>query len=107
VSPAEIDSEPRPADEGPVRQFLMAHLPGAAGPLRDARTCIYTLTPDRHFLIGRHPEVETVAVAAGFSGHGFKFAPVVGEILADLAECGTTSWDISMFRFDRFGPKPG
>ncbi|HVK12558.1 MAG TPA: N-methyl-L-tryptophan oxidase [Gemmataceae bacterium] len=103
TSPADLDREPRPADGDTVRRFLTTHLPAAAGPLTDARTCIYTLTPDRHFLIDRHPDLEQVAVAAGFSGHGFKFAPVVGEILADLAESGTTKWDIGMFRFERFG----
>lgn len=106
ASPAAVDRDPRPADEGLVREFLGAHLPGAAGPLRDARTCIYTLTPDRHFLIGAHPDFANVAVAAGFSGHGFKFAPVVGEILADLVEAGTTTLDIGLFRFDRFGHQP-
>jgi sarcosine oxidase len=106
TSPADLDREPRPADEESVRRFLAKHIPEADGALRDARTCIYTLTPDRHFLIGRHPDVEQVAVAAGFSGHGFKFAPTVGEILADLAEAGTTKWDIGMFRFDRFAGRP-
>ena len=91
------------ADEPPVRAFLNAHLPAVNGPLRHALTCIYTLTPDRHFVIDRHPDHENVAVAAGFSGHGFKFAPVVGEILADLAETGTTPWPIDLFRFGRFG----
>ena len=106
-SPAELDREPRPADEQAVRPFLAKHIPEADGALRDARTCIYTLTPDRHFLISRHPDIEQVAVAAGFSGHGFKFAPVVGEILADLAESGATKWDTGMFRFDRFAGPAG
>jgi sarcosine oxidase len=106
TSLADLDREPRPADEQAVRHFLTKHIPEADGALRDARTCIYTVTPDRHFLIGRHPDVEHVAVAAGFSGHGFKFAPTVGEILADLAESGTTKWDIGMFRFDRFAGRP-
>ena len=50
-----------------------------------ATVCLYTTTPDEHFVIGRHPAYENVVVACGFSGHGFKFVPVVGEILADLA----------------------
>ena len=64
--------------------------------------CIYTLTPDRHFFVGLHLEAEGVAVAAGFSGHGFKFAPVIGEVLADLALAGRTDWPIELFRPGRF-----
>lgn len=100
-SPDEVERFLRTADEQVVRDFLTAYVPAAAGPLRHGQTCIYTLTPDRHFLIDRHPEYSTVAVAAGFSGHGFKFAPVVGEIIADLVEAGGTDWSIDMFRFAR------
>ena len=64
--------------------------------------CLYTLSPDRHFIIDRHPDSERVVFAAAFSGHGFKFAPVVGEVLADLAEHGRTDWSIGLFRLDRF-----
>jgi sarcosine oxidase len=101
-SPDQIERELRPTDESPVRQFLDTHIPNANGPLRYGQTCIYTLTPDRHFLIDRHPNYVNVAVAAGFSGHGFKFTPVVGEILADLVEQGQTRWPIGLFRFARF-----
>lgn len=102
-SPEQVERAVRPADERPVRDFLAAHLPDAAGPLRAGQTCMYTLTPDRHFLIDIHPDHRTVAVAAGFSGHGFKFAPVVGEVLADLTETGRTTWPIDMFGFARLG----
>lgn len=102
TSPDEIDREARPDDEIPVRAFLREHLPLVNGPLRRAQTCIYTLSPDRHFIIDLHPEHKNVALAAGFSGHGFKFASVVGEILADLVEGGRTDHPIDMFRFDRF-----
>ncbi len=100
-SPAEIDRTVLVSDELPVRAFLEQHIPGAAGPLRHAQTCLYTLTPDRHFLIGLHPKHANVSVAAGFSGHGFKFASAFGEVLADLAEFGKTKWEIGMFRFGR------
>ena len=86
------------ADETPVREFLRRRIPGADGERRDASTCVYTLTPDRHFLIDHHPESRRVVVAAGFSGHGFKFAPVVGEILAELALDGGTKWPVELFR---------
>ena len=58
---------------------------------------MYTTTPDQHFVIARHPRHERVTVACGFSGHGFKFVPVVGEILADLALTGTTQHPIDLF----------
>ena len=96
--PSEVARTVSDADEAPVRVFLRAHLPAADGPVRRAATCIYTLTPDRHFLIDAHPEHPQVVFAAGFSGHGFKFASVVGEILADLAESGRTRHPIEMFR---------
>ncbi len=96
--PSEVSRTISEEDEAPVRQFLRAHLPAADGPRRRASVCIYTLTPDRHFLIDIHPRNPQVVFAAGFSGHGFKFAPVVGEILADLAEGGRTTQPIGMFR---------
>jgi sarcosine oxidase len=101
-SPDEIDREVRAEDELPARAFLASHLPSANGPLRRAQTCIYTLSPDRHFIIDVHPEHPNVSFAAGFSGHGFKFASVVGEILADLAERGSTKHPIDMFRCGRW-----
>jgi sarcosine oxidase len=93
-----IDRAVADDDRAAVRGFLDAYLPAADGPCADGSVCIYTLTPDRHFLIDRHPEADGVVFAAGFSGHGFKFAPVVGEILADLALDGATRWPIDLFR---------
>lgn len=89
-------------DEGPLWDFVRKHVPKIAGRLRHAKTCIYTLTPDRHFVIDVHPEFPQVAVAAGFSGHGFKFAAVVGEVLADLATNGRTELPVALFRLGRF-----
>ncbi len=97
-----INRETDSADERAIREFLAKHLPDANGPMTRGQTCIYTLTPDRHFILDRHPEFDRVTIAAGFSGHGFKFAPVVGEILADLALNGRTAHSIEMFRVDRF-----
>jgi sarcosine oxidase len=101
LTPEEIQRTVQSADEVPLREFLRAYLPQADGPLRHGQTCIYTLTPDRHFLIDLHPDHANVAVAAGFSGHGFKFASAVGEALADLADTGHTALPIEMFRFAR------
>lgn len=71
--------------------------PHLSGDVVQAKTCLYTVTPDEHFVIGLHPEHVQVAVACGFSGHGFKFVPVVGEILADLALQGKTEHPIELF----------
>ncbi|UNO43656.1 N-methyl-L-tryptophan oxidase [Streptomyces sp. MST-110588] len=76
--------------------------PTAPGTFLRAVTCMYTNTPDQHFVIARHPgHAGAVTVACGFSGHGFKFAPVVGEILADLALTGTTGHPIAPFAPER------
>lgn len=91
-----------PTDEAAVRPLLERYLPGAAGKLSHAQPCMYTMTPDQHFVLDLHPEHRQVAIAAGFSGHGFKFAPVVGEIMADLAESGQTDLPVEMFRIGRF-----
>jgi sarcosine oxidase len=99
--PEAVEREVTAEDEERVRAFVRLHLPDADGPRRDASVCLYTLTRDRHFLIDCHPEARGVVFAAGFSGHGFKFAPVVGEVLADLAEHGRTDWPIELFRLSR------
>src|SRR5262245_58692599 len=101
VEPESIDRELRPGDEPPVREFLHRYLPAVNGPLRYGQTCIYTLTPDRHFVTDLLSEHRNFAVAAGFCGHGFKFSSVVGEILADLVETGQTAWPVGMFAFER------
>ena len=66
------------------------------------RACIFTNTPDEHFILDRHPKFPEVLIASPCSGHGFKFSSVVGEIMADLAEKGATRHDISMHRLARF-----
>jgi sarcosine oxidase len=68
-----------------------------------AKTCLYTMTPDGDFIIDQLPGNPRVIVASPCSGHGFKLAPVIGEILADLATDGATPHDISRFRLSRFG----
>ncbi|GGK77051.1 N-methyl-L-tryptophan oxidase [Mangrovihabitans endophyticus] len=78
------------------------HFPTLPGTFLRARTCMYSTTPDEHFVIARHPGHDAVSVACGFSGHGFKFVTVVGEILADLATTGTTGYPIGLFDPRRF-----
>src|SRR4051812_13371886 len=99
-----IDRVFRPADEARVRAFLGRRMPGADGPLRTSTVCMYANTPDLAFVIDRHPAAAGVAFASACSGHGFKFAPLVGEILADLVLDGSTPWPIAPFRAERFRP---
>jgi sarcosine oxidase len=95
--PDTIDRTVHPHEVEMIRSYLAPRVPGLAGePLRTA-TCMYTNTPDQHFVIAVHPEHPQVSVACGFSGHGFKFTPVIGEILADLAIDGSTAHPIALF----------
>jgi sarcosine oxidase len=103
VDPAAYDQTVRSDDEALIRGALAEHLPAANGRLIAAKTCLYTVTPDGHFLIDRLPGAPNIIVASPCSGHGFKFAPVIGEILADLAITGTTPHDIARFSLARFG----
>lgn len=97
-----VDRTVHDAEVTRMRRHLGAILPAAAAaPLQKAVTCLYTTSPDEHFVIDRHPAHQQVVLATGFSGHGFKFVPVVGEILADLAADGATRHDIDMFRLSR------
>ncbi|MBX6753084.1 MAG: N-methyl-L-tryptophan oxidase [Thermorudis peleae] len=86
-----------------LRYQLNRYLPGAGGSVLWSLTCLYTMTPDHHFIIDRHPAYPQVIYASPCSGHGFKFASAIGEILADLATEGTTSHDIALFAAARLG----
>src|SRR5262249_37733020 len=103
VDPDDYDRAVSGADESLIRAAIADHMPEANGELVAAKTCLYTMAPDGDFIIDRVPGAANVIVASPCSGHGFKFAPVIGEILADLALMGTTSHDISRFQLDRFG----
>lgn len=102
IDPEKMPREPRQEDEAAFREFLTDCLPEANGPLLRLSTCLYTNTPDKHFIVDHHPSNENVLAACGFSGHGFKFAPVIGEILADLVVNGETDHPIDRFSADRF-----
>ncbi|WP_028538691.1 N-methyl-L-tryptophan oxidase [Paenibacillus sp. J14] len=93
----------RPEDEADLRRVLSAYMPKAAGRLKQGAVCKYEMSPDEDFIIDRHPEHPQVWVAGGFSGHGFKFASVIGERLADLVEKGKTDDSLRPFALDRFG----
>jgi sarcosine oxidase len=94
ADPLSLDRGIDAAERAAVEAFLRAHLPGACGRLSDHAACLYTMSPDSHFVVGLHPDESRVAIAAGFSGHGFKFASVIGEVLADLALDGRTGHPI-------------
>jgi len=92
--------EPDPQNSQRVRDFLTRYLPGAVGPEIYTRTCLYTLTPDRDFVIDAVPQAEGVFVAIG-AGHAFKFASLIGKTLAELAREGRSVADIAPFTIER------
>ncbi|MBM7542661.1 N-methyl-L-tryptophan oxidase [Amphibacillus cookii] len=91
-----------PEDEHVLRSFLEKWMPRAAGKLKKGNTCLYTMTTDEDFIIDQHPIHKQVWIAAGFSGHGFKFASGIGESLADRVMQRESTIDLAMFSFDRF-----
>jgi sarcosine oxidase len=101
ADPDHLDRVAPPADVAILRGVLEEKVPASAGVLLDAMVCMYTLTRDHHFLIDAHPTLPNVTIASPCSGHGFKFTPVIGEILADLALDGKTAHPIDLFRLDR------
>lgn len=104
VDPDTVARGPLPGDEETVREVLRERIPDADGDLLALRVCLYTNSPDSHFVIDRLPGHDGRAVVAcGFSGHGFKFASVMGEVLADLALDGTTRHPVGFLGLNRFG----
>lgn len=91
-----------PEDEQVLRTAVHAYFPDADGPTLTLKTCMFTNTPDEHFIIDRLPDAPQVVVVSPCSGHGFKFASVIGEVAADLALDGATSHDLDLFKLDRF-----
>ncbi|MDR7328484.1 N-methyl-L-tryptophan oxidase [Corynebacterium guangdongense] len=105
TSPDTLDRTVSPAEVAALRARLALISPALAdAEFIDAKACMYTSTPDKNFVIGRDPRAghENVVLACGFSGHGFKFAPAVGELLADLVESGSLSTGVPMFDPLRF-----
>jgi sarcosine oxidase len=102
IDPDAWNREPDEVDEEILRSFTARYFPDADGPVMTMKSCIFTNTPDEHFIVDRLGSEPNVIVASPCSGHGFKFCSVMGEILADLVVRGETSHDISLFRLDRF-----
>lgn len=102
ADPDQVDRECHPEDENVLREGIRAYFPDADGPAIAMKVCLFTNSPDEHFILDVHPDHPEVLIAAGFSGHGFKFCSVVGEIMARLAVERDAGHDIEMFRLDRF-----
>jgi len=102
VDPETYDRNVSPDDEALIRPALAAFLPAADGPRVAAKTCLYTMTPDEDFVIGPLPGMPDIILASPCSGHGFKFSPAIGEIVADLAGKGETRHNIARFSPGRF-----
>ena len=102
VNPDNYDRTVSPRDERAIRVALENYIPAADGKLTAATTCLYTMAPDGDFIIDTLPGWPQVVIGSPCSGHGFKFAPLIGEILADLATSGQTKRDIARFRLARF-----
>lgn len=94
TDPEKVCREPAEGDAEELMGIAQRYLPEGVGPVVALRVCLYTMSQDGHFVLGRHPRHGNVYVACGFSGHGFKFASVVGEVLADWATTGRTDWPV-------------
>jgi sarcosine oxidase len=103
IDPDDPDRSTTPRDGAALRAFVERHFPDAAGPTEMLKACIFTNSPDEHFILDRLTDAPQVIVFSGESGHGYKFCSVIGEIVADLAIEGATRHDIGLFRLDRFG----
>lgn len=107
ADPNNVERTVHPNEVDEMRAALEQYLPGLNGPLLATATCLYTLTPDHHFVIAPHPELPQITIASPCSGHGYKFASVIGEVLADLATTGATPHSLARFDLARFAaPAP-
>ncbi len=100
--PDELDRGLHPHDEDGVLRFLGDVFPSAQPERSRFSVCMYSMTADEHFIIDRHPRHPNVVIAGGFSGHGFKFASVIGEVLTDITLTGTTAHPIGFLSLGRF-----
>ncbi|HVR74349.1 MAG TPA: N-methyl-L-tryptophan oxidase [Planctomycetota bacterium] len=101
--PLKVDRSLREPDRVRIEAFLDAHIPGVTRECLRHSVCLYTMSPDEHFIVDRHPAHDRVAFAAGLSGHGFKFAGVLGQALADLVLDGRTALPVAFLNRGRAG----
>jgi monomeric sarcosine oxidase len=98
----DIDYDPKDSVIERLREYTSSYLPQANAPLKATRICLYTMTPDEHFIIDKHPTHDHIIVATPCSGHGFKFSTLIGKMLSELALDGTTQHDTSLFKITRY-----
>ena len=103
ADPDHVERATTARDTDPVVAFASRCLPGVGPRVTRVATCLYEMTPDEHFVVQVHPRWPQVALAGGFSGHGFKFAPVIGEVLADLAIEGRSLLPVDFLDAGRLG----
>ncbi len=103
ADPLTVDRYDRASDREPLLRFTAAHLPGVTDRVLGHSVCLYTMSPDEHFIVDCHPDFPAVAFAAGLSGHGFKFAPVLGQALVELAVNGRTDLPVEFLSLGRDG----
>ena len=104
-APDSLAREINPQEIEAARGLLRRFIPGAAGALKSTAVCMYTNTPDEHFMLDKHPTLPQVLVASPCSGHGFKFSAVIGEIIADMIAGEKPPFDLSLFRLNRFAQR--
>jgi sarcosine oxidase len=107
VRPDSMDRSVQRRDYETTESFAAAYIDGLLPTVAKAVVCLYTNSPDSHFVVGQVPGVPNVTIISPCSGHGFKFAPLIGEIAADLALSGGTDYAIEMFSPNRFAREPG
>lgn len=107
TDPLDDDRTPEPLDQQRVAKFMKSWIPSATAKSTRHAVCFYTMTPDEHFLVDRHPEHPQVVLTAGLSGHGFKFTSVLGQIMADLTLDGSTPLPIAFLNGKRPMPPHG
>jgi sarcosine oxidase len=101
TDPDRVRREVSAGEAEALRAALARCIPDAAGRLRESAVCLYTNTPDQHFIVDLHPAHPQVVIASPCSGHGFKFASALGEVLADLATGRKPAFDLELFRLGR------
>lgn len=106
ADPLTVDRSLRLEDQQRIGRFLRRHLPRVEPTAERHSVCLYTLTPDQHFIVDRHPAWPNVLFGAGFSGHGFKFTPVIGETLCELVTKGGTRHPVEFLSLARPGLRP-
>uniref|UniRef100_UPI0037E7E0C6 peroxisomal sarcosine oxidase n=1 Tax=Semicossyphus pulcher TaxID=241346 RepID=UPI0037E7E0C6 len=102
AEPDKRDQQTDRSDINILQRYIARCLPGLETEPAVVESCLYTLTPDRNFVLDRHPTYNNIVIGAGFSGHGFKFGPIIGKLLSELSLGEVPSYDLSPFSIRRF-----